>query len=228
MNTRQKKNAAKHEILQLYLNETTSQKICEKTRDLVEYMTSRRTLDDQLLNQIKMSFENIVKTVKRKLIAKYNIHHIGCHLIKDMLTYNNCKKIKPIYVHSINQLLCFMKFCIDLLSPSIPILLHIDEWVLRCAAIRNLTMGIMGYNVQHFSPNVISCLINQPLLRPQIKYLMNVKSSELVNVLSLLNSIQCNDCLKIRKTDWILTAHQYDMSLETKKNIQFFLNNFIL
>lgn len=225
INTRLNRNKAKHDILLLFLNEKTSRTMCQYTRDILSFVDSRRPLHNDIISQTKMSYENVIKTLKKKILGRYKIEHLNKQLIKEMLYYNNSKSIPDNYVYTIEKMLNFTKICLDLLET--PIILPINEWMKICTAIRNLIMGILGYNVQHFSPQVLSCLVNQPIQHPLIRIIINTPTEELPSVLCALNSLQSNDCLKIKR-NWFLETVSYDISQGTKKTIQEFLNNFIL
>lgn len=227
INTRLKKNVAKHDLLLLFLNPDTSQIICNKVDEIHKFITERRRRHTYLISQTKMSYENIIKTLKKKIVQRYPcINYIGKHLIKEMLHYNNTKSLSNSVVYIIEKLLNFTKLCIDLLDR--PVVLRISEWMNICIAIRNLVMGLLGYNVQQFSPYVISILIHQPLLHASIKEIISGPTSEQIpSILSALNSLQSNNCLKIKK-NWIIDTTTYDITLKMKESIQYFLNNFIL
>lgn len=225
INTRLNRNKSKHDLLLLFLDEKTTNTMCKYTKDILSFVNTRRTLHTDMISQSKMSYENVIKTLKKKIVSKYKIEYVNKELVKEMLHYNNSKSIGDEYVYTIEKLLNFSKICLDLLKT--PVILSISEWMNICTAVRNLTMGIMGYNVQHFSPTVLSCLINQSNQHSIIKVVINTPTSELPSVLCALNSLQSNDCLKLKK-NWFLETENYDISQEIKENIQEFLNNFFL
>lgn len=229
ISTRHKKNEIKHDLL-LKLTDGTSNDIIRLTKDLMDYMNPKRKLiidGRNLVSQTQTGYENIIKSLRRKCKIKFNMDFISKELLKQqLLVYNNAKNVSEPVVYAIERCLNFTRRLIDLTPTST--VEHINFWITLCGGIRNLVMGVLGFNTQTFCRSVVETILYQPDLRSFIQQINNIPDvDEIVSILHALESISSNDSLKT-KMNWILTCDHYEIQRERRRLIFNFLKNFRL